>query len=431
MNTLDDLRRTLDHHAHDVHDDVVHSRTAAVRGRAVAVRRRRVAGVATAAALVVAGALVTPRLVSDTDPQLADRTLIGQVAPASMRSLGYTYRFVEGVEEADGNASVRLDASDTPRLLSWASAADDVTLYTAVEGQETPSERTAFDDFTYVSPGESGRWAVRGGGEPTAIAVYELDDDVLPAGTTVGRDITFRQEVGSEQLVAAGALSEGEAVLTVTATVPENQRMRVAEFCQGVPSDRDEDLWVVISVDGDGGVGSGGCDHDDFDPATGDAQFLEAPHLPAPGEQVEVRMWVARGVDGDPIAFEGSRLALGLYDVADPAVVVGGWDMAPHIEHEGHEWRFVDSAEATVGERRVAYTNTTDGLLLAVGSHHRTAGMVTMRGVGDDGVTRSSGGLGGSSTIGVLPPGGSAQVTTRKPLGERGSLGLALYERID
>lgn len=431
MNTLDDLRRTLDHHSHDVHDDAIHARTAAVRGRAVVVRRRRAAGVATAAALAVIGAVGLPQLASDTDSQLADRTLIGQVAPATLQSLGYTYRFVEGVEEVDGNASVRLSSSDAPRLLSWASEADDVTLYSTVEGQEVSSEQTSFDDFTYVSPGESGRWAVRGGGEPTAIAVYELDEDVLPAGTTVGGDITFRQEVGAEQLVTAAALPEDEAVLTVTATVPENERMRVAEFCQGVSSDREEDLWVVVSVDGDGGVGSGGCDDDEFDPATGNSQWLEARHLPDAGKEVEIRMWVSRGVDGDPIALDGSRLALGLYDIADPAVVVGGWEMAPRIEHDGHVWSLVDSAEARAGERRVAYSNRTTAPLLAVGSHQRPGGRVTMRGAGGDGVSYSSGGRGGSGTIGVLPPGGSAQVTTRKPLGERGSLGLALYERID
>lgn len=426
MNTLDDLRRTLDTHAHDVHDDATHARTAAVRGRAVAVRRRRAAGVGAAAALAVVGALVAPQLVSDPDPQLADRTLLGRVAPETMQSLGYTYRFVEGVEK-DGNASLRLPETDGPRLVTWASPAEEVEVFTTEEGRTTDSDRTAFDDFAFVHPGASGRWTVRAGGEPTALAVYELDEDALPAGTTVG-GVTFRQEVANQQLVVADALDEGSAVLTVRATVPETERMWLAEFCQGVSSE--SRLWVNTSVDGDGATASGGCDEDGFDPAVGSGTWLEARHLPEPGEEVEVRMWVSRGIDGDPLLHEGARMALALYDLGEPAAVVGGWEMEPLVEHDGHLWSFVDSREATAGATRLEVGNDQQVPLLAIGSYERPGGVVTMRGADDD-LFRSSAGAGGSSTLGVLQPGEQATVTVREPVGPRGSLGMALYERVD
>jgi hypothetical protein len=429
MNTLDDLRRTLDAHAGDVRDDVTHARTAAVRGRAAVVRRRRAAGVGAAAALAVVGALVGPTLVSDTDPQLAERTLIGEVAPATMQSLGYTYRFAEGVAEEDGDASIRLRPSDRPRLVTWASAADDVTVRSTQQGGRATSSRTDFDDFAYVHPQESGRWTVRAGGEPTAVAVYELDEEVTPAGTTVADDLTFRQTVGDEELLAAGALGADEVVLTVRATVPETERMRVAEFCAGVPTDGR--FRVNLSVDGAGAVASGGCDLDAFDPATGDATWLEDRHLPEPGEQVEVRMWVARELEGGPIRLDGARLAIGLYEVAEPAAVVGGWETAGVVEHAGHVWALVGTREATAGDVRAVAVNEGTAPLLAIGSYERPGGVVRIMTSAGDGLERSSVSTGGSSTIGVLAPGETARMSTRTPLGPRGAMGIALYEQVD
>lgn len=425
-HTLDDLRRTLDAHAGDVHDDTARARTAAVRGRAAVVRRRRAAGAGAVAALALAGGLLLPQLGTD-EPQPLGRTLVGKVAPATLQSLGYTYRFVEGTEVDRGDASVRLRPSDRPRLISWASEASDVTIETTLEGRRIPSSDVAFDDFVLVPAGERGTWTVRAASYDTALAVYELDPSVLPAGETVGDGLHFRQEVGDEQLVTAAALDEGEEVLTVTATVPENERMRVAEFCTGVP----EDLWVNVSIDDDGAAASGGCSDDGFDPAHGNAQWLEARHLPEPGEEVEVRMWVSDEVDGEPLVHEGARLALGLYDVADPVAVVGGWQMAAVVEHEGHRWSYVDSAEVGAGESALVLRNRQGVPVLAVGTHERAGSSVTMKVIGGDQVTRNSAGLGGSSTLGTVQPGGTARVASRGPLGPRGSMGITFYARVD
>jgi len=120
MSTLDDLRTTLDRHASGLPDDHLPERTGEVRARVRGVRRRRRAGAAGAVAAVLAlvGGLV---LGLDGVDRSADRELAGATAPASLRSLGYTYAFHRGVEGA-GSASVTLPAADRPRLVSWATS---------------------------------------------------------------------------------------------------------------------------------------------------------------------------------------------------------------------------------------------------------------------------------------------------------------------
>ena len=80
MNTLDDLRSTLDRHASGLPDAALVDRAAAVRGRVRVVRRRRQAGVGGVAAAVVAAVALTTSLGGRPAP-VADRTLAGHVAP--------------------------------------------------------------------------------------------------------------------------------------------------------------------------------------------------------------------------------------------------------------------------------------------------------------------------------------------------------------
>ncbi len=199
MNTLNDLRSTLDAHAADIHDDASRARVLAVHGRARAVRRRRAVAVAAAVA-VVAAVAVTPRMLGDAEPAPVERELIGKVAPATVTSLGYTYDFIEGVEDD----RIKLDASDEPRLLTWAVAGgpEDVLVDSRYSEGEVWSDGTDFDDFLVIHPGESGPWQIRrSGGAEVALAVYELTD-ARPAGYTVD-GITFREQIGPETLVDA------------------------------------------------------------------------------------------------------------------------------------------------------------------------------------------------------------------------------------
>ena len=67
MNTLQDLRSTLDAHAAEVTDSPSAMRVAAVAGRARVVRRRRAAGIA-AAVVMVAGAVTVPGMIARLYP---------------------------------------------------------------------------------------------------------------------------------------------------------------------------------------------------------------------------------------------------------------------------------------------------------------------------------------------------------------------------
>ena len=93
MNTLSDLRRTLDQHAGDVADPAAVARAAAVHHRVAVVRRRRRAVGAGVLALVVAAGVTTavwPR--GSQEPAPAAPVVLGQRAPTTIGSLGYTYR---------------------------------------------------------------------------------------------------------------------------------------------------------------------------------------------------------------------------------------------------------------------------------------------------------------------------------------------------
>ncbi len=119
--SINDLRAALDQHAEDVVESVATARVAAVRARAVRVRRRQagaVVGAAAAVVAVVAAATVLPG--GGAPPPAADRQLLGLTAPAQMSALGYTYEFDRGTDSSEGASAVELEASDEPRLLTWA-----------------------------------------------------------------------------------------------------------------------------------------------------------------------------------------------------------------------------------------------------------------------------------------------------------------------
>lgn len=429
MTSITELRRTLDQHAHDVHDEAATGRALDVHARVRRVRQRRVAAVAGAAvvAVVAVGSLVL--LPSDREPLPSDRELIGQEAPETIESLGYTYAFARGVESGqDAQASVRLPRSDGPRLITWAADADEVSLDTPY-GERTSSDGTEFDDFAIVEGVESGRWSVRAGGADAAIAVYELTDD-LPAG--IEQDgVLFREEVGEERLVDAAFTEPGDTELTFRVTLPEGD-LRLAELCSGVP----KDMWVNLSVDGDAGSGSKGCDDPLFDPADGSAALFDEGQAGEPGETVEFRVWLSSDeFRGEPAArAPGARLAVALYAVGEPAAVVAGWPADPVVEHEGHRWGFVETVTSSTAEDRLEYRNDGDRRVLLVGSYRRLGRASLLLEVPGGGFERILGGLGASDLRELLEPGGTATVRVRArgaevPAGA--SFGLAVYERID
>ncbi|QZY29000.1 hypothetical protein [Nocardioides coralli] len=431
MNSLQDLRRTLVAHADTVHDDGAHARTAIVGDRARAVRRNRAVALAGAAAALLAAVVVPSVVLDGGDPVPADRELIGREAPETLTSLGWSYRFTEGVEStADDPARVRLGTSDVPRLVTWASAADEVDVAVDVMGYGGVSEATDFDDFMLVPGVERARITLRAGGAPAALAVYELDRDVVPEGIT--RDgLTWRETVGSEQLLDGTIGEVGEAEITLEVEVPESERIRLAKYCEGLSVGGD--LWVNVSVEGRFSGAHGGCGDPAPDLAGGSASWLDPEHLPEPGETVSMRMWVSRefGKGSEPVDVDDVRLAFAAYDMGRPVTDVAGWEVFPLIEHEGHRWSLVEVEETTRGAGRVTYTNTADHTVLVEasmsGAGQRT---VAFREPQDGGEDRTGSGN-GSGMFGILRPGQQASLVVQGEPRPTTRLGFAVYVRAD
>ena len=116
MNTLEDLRASLNQRADQLHDDDLYTRPAAVHGRIRAVRRRRtaVAAVAAVAAvtLVVGGVTGVGALRQPATPQPA---VAGIDVPSRVTINSYPYSFDErGVDPQlrQRLAGLALDSAD-------------------------------------------------------------------------------------------------------------------------------------------------------------------------------------------------------------------------------------------------------------------------------------------------------------------------------
>jgi hypothetical protein len=426
MNTLHDLRATLDQHAHDVHDDVSVARVAAVAGRARQARRRRAGAVVAAAAVVVAGVVTAPMLADPTPPH-GQRWLAGHEAPATIESLGYTYRFVEGVESGDRPARLPLGVSDGPRLVTWASEADEVEVDANIDGYSTTSMATGFGDFVVVPPPESPRFTVRADGARSALAVYELDPDELPEGITEA-GLTFRERVGSDRFVEAVVGERGDTDVSATITLPEGG-LRVADHCEGVATN--DGLWVNVEIGDGGSAASSGCDADEFDPGGVGGTTFEEGAFGEPGDTVRVRMWVSERVEGPVVPVPDARLAFGAYSVGPPAAVVAGWDMPQLYEHEGHLWSFVSAHTSEPGVGFLAWRNQDSRNALAVASFSGAGrARVSFRADGT-GADRSTSTGNGSDVVGELLPGEGASIEVHGSAPTSTRLGYALYERVD
>lgn len=422
MNTLQDLRSTLDAHAASVHDDAALARTFAVHGRARAVRRRRFAAVAVAAAVAAVAATTVPLLSRGSSPVPADRLLIGKVAPATLTSLGYTYEFVKGVEGGEKHATIRLRASDEPRLVTWASEATDVGILGTAGGLHLRSSATDFDDFVYVAPGESGLWTIRARGAEAAIAVYGLTDAPVPGVSKDG--ITFRQHVGGETLVDAVIGDLGDTDLTFDVTVPDGG-LRIAELCAGVP----DGFVANVEADDNGLVSSGGCGEDTFDPGAGSSSFYDPGELGEVGETVSVRAWVSRQEGGDPVELATARFGFAVYAEAPPVTTVAGWDVPDEVEFEGHRWRYVGAETSTAGEDELVVDREWTTATLVV-SH--VTGIKQGPGRVLVGETMTTGGGAFSGMEGVRRAGdGVFKIRVRRGLTDRTVLGVSLYERFE
>ena len=346
MSTIADLRETLDRHAEDLVDTGLTGRVGAVRQQVRVVRRRRAATAVAAAAVALGGTVTALGLASGPDTTIQPATeLGGHAVPEEVGSLGYTYAYADGVSDPT-RATLRLTASDQPRLVSWAASGDQVGL-AGPQHDVWTSDATQFEDFTLVAPGEHPTFTATG--DDVALAVYDLTD-AAPEGVT--RDgITFRQQVAGQPLLGATIADSGAAQVSADIDAAGTGRLTLAYFCSG----GDDDMTVHVSIDGTPAVSEPGCADDTFDPAgVQDRRSVSGEVLP--GGTGEVRVWVTQGVDGPPVVDPDLRLGVGIYGSAESTERVEGLAVPALTERDGHVWQLVDVRESAPGDRELVVT---------------------------------------------------------------------------
>lgn len=418
MSTLDELRRTMGQHADGIHDDAAYVRAAAVRRRGQRVRRQRRAGVAVAAAVVVAGTAAAVVLPGSHSPAPADRRLLGMTAPATMTSFGYTYAFSRGIEGDTTGTTVKLPASDTARLLTWADRGVSTIRVRTADGRRIVSTGD-FRDFVTIPPGTSGTWTIKG--TNTAAAVYDVDTTRPPDGVTKA-GITYRAEVLDRQLLTADIGEAGQADLQGSVHLPRG-RVAAGAFCTGGT----KRTWIHFDVAH--GVRSFGanCSSSVFDPGGN----LEST-FHSPGQTSTVHVWATEGEHGPASTSPDLRLGYGLYSVAKEPVPLAGFEVEQQVEYEGHVWGTPRTVESRPGERSFSWqaVDRGDGTLVVAAFSH-TGGPVYTSLAGVPGTAFSGSGLGGGTTLGVSYPGEESRLTIHGQVSPRARLGFAFYLRLD
>lgn len=420
MNTLHDLRATLDQHASGVHDDEsTTARVAAVAGRARVVRRRRAGGVGAAAVLAVVAAAALATLPGDRD--------IAPAAPESLTSLGWSYRVADTVDTEGDRVGTELEQSELPRLVSWATSGEDQQVVVRSGGESVSSAAVDFGDFVWLPPGFEGEVTVDGG-PGLSLATYELDESRAPAGVGEG-PLTYREDVAGLELLGAGVGEPGRASVDVDLR-PDAATTWVGYHCEGLPRGaRVHVNWVGAP----GSVSFGPCDSGTaFDP--GGSAGLGITSGRRISEDATLRIWVTR--DGRAVAdgeIPDLRLGLGAYTPSEPPVEVAGIDMRHLIEHAGHVWELEDVAVAGAGEvpRIEAPAEGTFLVADAVEAGGRVGYSLTVDGrrVGTSTVFIGTGGSGGSRQL--VEPGTVTSMRFSTPPERVSAAGLALYRRVE
>ena len=426
MSTLDDLRTTLDRHASGLPDDHLTDRTGAVRARVRVVRRRRRAGAAGALAVVLA--VVGGAVLGLGSPdRSADRELAGATAPSTLRSLGYTYAFARGVE-GDGSATVRLAASDRPRLVSWATSGRDRVTVTGPYGERYDSRAGDFGDFQVVPGGDAVRVTVTGErvGE-VGLAVYE-PTGAAPPGVTVD-GVTYRDQVGDQRLVGAAIGPAGENRVSGRVRVVGG-RLRAKIMCSGF----DGTAWVHLEIAGRPAGTLGGreaCQRAGDDPgAEGSYTVPRLTDYAAAGETVEVSVTVTarQAVTSAPVTGDDLRVGFGLYRPG-ARVRVGGQQLDRVVEDGGHTYRVLTSVDVRTRSTEVTGLPARGRLVFAVTyASDGLSGVRVRHGGHVLGLGRSSAG----GTISQASRGlGSSAVVEFRGDDPSDFLGLTVYERVD
>ncbi|MFZ2013560.1 MAG: hypothetical protein WAV00_07040 [Nocardioides sp.] len=431
MNTLTDLRRTLDEHAAEVTDPAAVARTASIRHRVTVVRRRRRAVAAGAVSLVLLAAVaatVIPR--ATTQPQPAAPTLLGQKAPDWVKSLGFHYDTDGRGYTFHGAGTIQVKASDKPQLFSWTTS-----LKTRV-AIELPDHRTwysplsGFEDFVVIPPGQGGALgfeAVKGG--DVAVASYQLSGEPPDGYSHDG--VTFRSDVAGASLLRGLVPGQGATGASSTFVAPQGQ-VSLAVVCSGLP--KGDTLHVAFAGHEASSVDPASCDPGKFWDA-GTHEVARFQGVGTPGQPVRLRVWVTAGQDSATQLPARSapdlKMGIGVYGPV-PLERVGGTPVPASVEYLGHTFMLGSSMSTDLTARAWAHlTPYRNGqpVVVAWSRPGRTETLkVTYRaGSESDGVT--SRGVGGGSLPGLWAPAGSTP-TARLTQGTA-RLGIGAYVRAD
>ncbi len=421
MSTLSDLRSTLDEHAESVADAEATARLSAVHHRVAVVRRRRRAvGTGAVALAMVAGVAVALWPRSAQEPTPAGPVVLGQRAPSTLHSLGYTYDATGHAQVVHGRGTVVVAESPKPQLLTWTTVRT-ATVTFELNGEVHRTTVSHFRDFLWLPGGVANRVHVDAGRADVGIATYAVAARA-PAGYTRA-GVTYRRVVAGADLLAAKIGDEGESSVTTTFLVPKGSTS-VGVMCSELPHG---DV-VNLSFDGHGAVSSTTCDGDStFDP--GSAAYPH-DHVGRPGHTVRVRVWISRGFhDHTPVpagSIPGLRVGVGVYGpVAQRSL--GGSPVPLEIEDEGRLWQLATTASQRTSTRlRVgpAPVDRVASLVWRTHGHTRmTFGVESQTPEGSS----STGGPGGMSDLWV-PAGSAVQASASQGSGR---YGIACYERTD
>jgi hypothetical protein len=357
MNTLADLRATLEERADALHDTGRYVRSRAVHARVRAVRRRRAAVAGSAAtALVVAGVATAGVLLGRPSPVAPADHVAGVQVPRHVAVYGFPYDLTGTRTVAGGAGRVHLGSAGRWQAVSLAaSGLGDGTATLLVDGQ--PAARaTGSGDVEVPVPLFDGtpdlRVALDGAprGARAGLAVYEATGG-LPAGVTNGHAV-FRDEVAGSRLRAGAFSKPGESVVSVPFS-GGTADTRVADYC----ATPEKGLWLSITLDGKPVLGTSCDGSDDVDAGAGGSSFDRAP-----AGSHELRAYLTRGPDGPRVPAPTADFGVAIYDQPAGVQRVLGMRVAPQVELDGRTWRLERVVpQGTPGTAVTTTVDTSDG----------------------------------------------------------------------
>jgi len=341
MTSLDELRRTLEQHADDLHDAERHTRPAAVRGRVRTARRRRAGAVAVVAAAVLVVATGTTALVrGSADPEPAGPSLKDVSVPQRIEVLGTPYRLT-GTERVAADGSIDTPAGGDDRfvtLVATGLGSGEATLWSdywpiaRVRGdQQLAAPAPAGDDLRVELDGapRSAR---------AEVAIYEPTGEPAPGVAADG--VVFAERYDDRELVDARFATAGaEATVDVPADADD---LTVSAYCHS----ETDNLWLHQSGT-DGG----------FPCADLATVTPEALLRPQPGERT-LGVYVTQGRNGARATGVDVTFGVALYRQAVAPTTVLGEDVRTVVDFNGRTWRLDEVLDSGPSEYEV---DTSDG----------------------------------------------------------------------